>query len=47
MVAKRHLFVPKCYLESFSVKNAKKKKSNLCAFDAVEEIKLLVAQCVA
>ena len=36
MVAKRHHFVPKCYLESFSVKNAKKKKSNLYAFDAVE-----------
>jgi hypothetical protein len=36
MVAKRHHFVPKRYLESFSVKNAKKKKSNLYAFDAVE-----------
>jgi Protein of unknown function (DUF4238) len=36
MVAKRHHFVPKCYLESFSVKNAKKKKSNLYAFDAVD-----------
>ncbi len=36
MVAKRHHFVPKCYLESFSVKNPKKKKSNLYAFDAVD-----------
>lgn len=36
MVAKRHHFVPKCYLESFSVKNAKKKKSSLYAFDAVD-----------
>jgi hypothetical protein len=36
MVAKRHHFVPKCYLESFSVKNPRKKKSNLYAFDAVE-----------
>jgi Protein of unknown function (DUF4238) len=36
MVAKRHHFVPKCYLESFSVKNAKKKKSSLYAFDAME-----------
>jgi hypothetical protein len=36
MVAKRHHFVPKCYLESFSVRNAKKKKSNLYAFDAVD-----------
>lgn len=36
MVAKRHHFVPKCYLESFSVRNTKKKKSNLYAFDAVD-----------
>ena len=36
MVAKRHHFVPKCYLESFSVKNTKKKKSNLYAFDVVD-----------
>jgi hypothetical protein len=36
MVAKRHHFVPKCYLESFSVNNAKKRKSSLYAFDAVE-----------
>lgn len=36
MVAKRHHFVPKCYLESFSVKNPKKKRSNLYAFDAVD-----------
>jgi hypothetical protein len=36
MVAKRHHFVPKCYLESFSMKTAKKKKSNLYAFDAIE-----------
>jgi hypothetical protein len=36
MVAKRHHFVPKCYLESFSIKNHKKKNSNLYAFDAVD-----------
>jgi hypothetical protein len=36
VVAKRHHFVPKCYLESFSVKNPKKRKSNLYAFDAVD-----------
>jgi hypothetical protein len=36
MVAKRHHFVPKCYLESFSVKDGKKKKSSLYAFDAVD-----------
>jgi hypothetical protein len=36
MVAKRHHFVPKCYLESFAIKSDKKKKSDLCVFDAVE-----------
>jgi hypothetical protein len=35
MVAKRHHYVPKCYLESFAIKSDKNKKSELCVFDAV------------
>jgi hypothetical protein len=36
MVAKRHHFVPKCYLEAFCVQGDKKKASDIYVFDAVE-----------
>jgi Protein of unknown function (DUF4238) len=36
MVAKRHHYVPKCYLESFATKTSKKKKSSLWVFDAAD-----------
>jgi Protein of unknown function (DUF4238) len=35
VVGRRHHYVPKCYLESFSVRNDKKNKSELYVFDAV------------
>jgi hypothetical protein len=35
MVAKRHHFVPKCYLEAFCVQGDKKKASDIYVFDAV------------
>jgi hypothetical protein len=35
MVARRHHFVPKCYLESFATKTSRKKKSELWVFDSV------------
>ena len=37
MVARRHHYVPKCYLESFATKTSKKKKSSLWVFDAVDK----------
>ena len=35
MVAKRHHFIPKCYLEAFCVQGDKKKASDIYVFDAV------------
>jgi uncharacterized protein DUF4238 len=37
MVARRHHYVPKCYLESFASKISKKKNSSLWVFDAVDK----------
>jgi Protein of unknown function (DUF4238) len=36
MVARRHHYVPKCYLNSFSVESDGKKKRELFVFDAVD-----------
>ena len=36
MVARRHHYVPKCYLSSFSVESDHKKKPELVVFDAVD-----------
>jgi hypothetical protein len=35
MVAKRHHFVPKCYLEAFCVQGDKKKAPDIYVFDAI------------
>ncbi len=37
MVARRHHYVPKCYLESFATRISKKKKSSLWVLDAVDK----------
>src|SRR5260221_12979809 len=36
MVARRHHYVPKCYLNSFSVEDDRKKNPELFVFDAVD-----------
>jgi hypothetical protein len=36
MVARRHHYVPKCYLNAFAVPHKHKQKPELLAFDAVE-----------
>lgn len=36
MVAKRHHFVPRCYLEGFATRHDHKKKSDIYSFDAVQ-----------
>src|SRR6476620_3391639 len=36
MVARRHHYVPRCYLDSFSVESGSKKQRELFVFDAVD-----------
>jgi hypothetical protein len=43
MVARRHHYVPKCYLKSFSVENGRKKNRELFVFDAVDRKRFKIA----